>query len=96
MPTHSVIRLRVIRLIEERAPIIRRNLEKLFAPSTRRLAHQAVSDLIGTNYIVLTGTGKRGSPHVIVLSSGWPERHCPLCHKAGYEPQEIVLPEDRK
>ena len=79
MPNKEVIRLRVIRLIKERAPVTRRSLERAFAPSTREIAKQVIADLIGDNWAAVTGTGRRGSPEKIALSGGWPADRCPLC-----------------
>ncbi len=81
MPNKQYIRERVIRLIQERAPIARRTLEKTFPTSLRGMASEAVSGLINENYIAITGRGKRGDPEVIVQSGGWPARKCPLCGK---------------
>ena len=95
MPNSAVIRERVIRLIREHAPVPRYTLEQMFATSTRRLAKQVISDLISENYIALTGLGRRGNPITIQISAAFPEYHCPLCGRAGYQPKSITLPEDR-
>ena len=79
MPSKLSIRERVIRLVQDRAPIARRNLEYAFAASTREMAKRAISDLLSDNYIAITGTGRRGSPEIVVLSAGWKPGKCPMC-----------------
>ena len=85
MPNKEVVRARVIRLIQENAPVFRRTLEQLFAASTRGIAKQVISDLLSDNYIAVTGTGRRGSPETIVLSAGWPAAKCPMCGSTKHE-----------
>jgi predicted HTH transcriptional regulator len=70
MPNKQGIKERVIRLIQDHAPITRRNLEQSFAASTRELAKQTINELLNNNYIAITGTGHRGSPETIVISAG--------------------------
>lgn len=82
MPSKIVVKARVIRLIQEHAPIARRVLEKKFAVSTREIAREAVSDLLSANYIAIKGVGRRGSPEIIILSAGWPAQLCPFCGKS--------------
>ena len=85
MPNKQVIRARVIRLIQTKAPVFRRNLEKAFAGSTRGLAKQVISELLSENYIIVVGTGRRGNPEKIVLSAGWPAAKCPMCGSTKHE-----------
>lgn len=80
MPKTSQIRERIIRLLSDDKPRLRRDLELLFDKSRRAMAKEEISFLISEGALVSIGTGRRGYPNMIRISKNYPiDRKCPLC-----------------
>ena len=77
MPTQGYIRMKLIRIVEQEAPIIRRSLVKRFA--ARSQADYQIGELISDGVFITTGIGRRGMPEKIQLSPVFPKRRCPYC-----------------
>jgi len=75
------VKERLIRLIQaaEGLPLLRRELILSFDKSRRKKAEFELSLLVSLGYVNPIGTGRRGSPSMIVTSSTWPFDKCPLC-----------------
>lgn len=74
------VKERLIRRIQASdKPVSRRLLIEAFDKSRRAIASQELSNLIGAGYVCVIGTGRRGSPFMIVRNKTWPFDKCPLC-----------------
>ncbi len=75
------VKERLIRLIQlsSEGPVLRRKLIQTFDASRRKEAEFELSSLISAGYVNPLGTGRRGSPLMVITSATWPFNKCPLC-----------------
>jgi hypothetical protein len=94
-PTHVIrgrsksdARLRMIRVLQEITPgsfVYETRIYRRFSSKrTEREIRDVLIEFLEMGYIHRLGTGRRGDPFKIILSTAWPHNRCPLCNHIEY------------
>jgi predicted HTH transcriptional regulator len=79
MPTQQLIRLRIIRIIQEQRSMTRSSLVRRFNTSDRPRSDSEIGRLLSDGFLIVTGTGRRGDPLTVHIGPAFPKNKCPMC-----------------
>ena len=79
MLSHTQVRFRVIKLIQELKSVTQYALLRRFDKRDRDRANEEISMLASEGYLILLGIGRRGSPRRLEVGPLFPNDKCPMC-----------------